>query len=170
MLLCWFALFLAVRHTADERRPDIGLLKLRGAAPWRIWSLTAQQSALPMLTGAVVGWVLGYAAAAALAGGGAEADRGRAAVCPLWSVVVVCLGAFVAAVGAEWTHAARAGGRPAAAGAGPDPPGWRPDLVDLTVVALAVAGVYQGHAERPAASRRSSRCSPRAWSGWPSRC
>jgi len=45
----------------------IGLLKLRGAAPSRIWALVAQQSALPMVTGTVLGWLLGYFAAAGLA-------------------------------------------------------------------------------------------------------
>jgi hypothetical protein len=48
VLLCWVGLFLAVRHTSDDRQGDIGLLKLRGAPPWRIWALAAQQSALPM--------------------------------------------------------------------------------------------------------------------------
>jgi hypothetical protein len=145
VLLCWFALFLAVRHTADERRPDIGLLKLRGAASWRIWSLTAQQSALPMLTGAVLGWGLGFVAAAVLAGGSPKptADALRL------SIVValgVCVGAFVAALGAEWsTLSASVAGllrrvpertRPVVA-----------RLVDLSVVAVAVAGVYQGRVE-----------------------
>ncbi|HEY7224989.1 MAG TPA: hypothetical protein VH561_15550, partial [Micromonosporaceae bacterium] len=31
VLLCWVGLFLAVRHTSQERRLDIGLFKLRGA-------------------------------------------------------------------------------------------------------------------------------------------
>src|SRR5262249_3114827 len=155
VLLCWFALFLAVRHTADERRPDIGLLKLRGAAGWRMWSLAAQQSALPMLTGAVLGWGLGYLAAAVLAGGvaapAATVDSGPA-VALRWSVLaalVACGGALAAALLAEWStlRAPVAGllrrvparSRPVVAG-----------LVDLAVVAVAVAGVYQGGAEREA--------------------
>ena len=42
LLLCWFGLFFAVRHTAEQRRPDMGLLKLRGAARWRMWTLASR--------------------------------------------------------------------------------------------------------------------------------
>src|SRR5262245_16660094 len=66
VLLCWFALYLAVRQTAQSRQPDIGLLKLRGSARWRIGTLTALQSAVPMVAGVAVGWLLGYLAAALL--------------------------------------------------------------------------------------------------------
>src|SRR5262249_6161656 len=142
VLLCWFALFLAVRHTADERRPDIGLLKLRGAASWRIWSLTAQQSALPMLTGAVLGWLLRDAAAAVLAGG-PPSPTAEALRLSIVVSIAVCVGAFAAAVGAEWSTL-RA---PVAGLLRRVPARTRPvvaRLVDLTVVAVAVAGVYQG--------------------------
>jgi ABC-type antimicrobial peptide transport system permease subunit len=155
VLLCWFALFLAVRHTADERRPDIGLLKLRGAAPWRIWSLAAQQSALPMLTGAVLGWGLGYLAAAVLAGGllaparTVDSDPGLALRLSILAAAVTCVGALVAAVVAEWSTL-RA---PVAGLLRRVPARTRPvlaRLVDLAVVAVAVAGVYQGRAETQA--------------------
>jgi ABC-type antimicrobial peptide transport system permease subunit len=155
VLLCWFALFLAVRHTADERRPDIGLLKLRGAVGWRIWSLTAQQSALPMLTGAVLGWGMGYLAAALLAGGltapvtTVDSDPSAALGWSALAATVACVGALAAAVLAEWStlrapvatllRRVPARGRPVVAG-----------LVDLAVVAVAVAGVYQGGAESEA--------------------
>ena len=155
VLLCWFALFLAVRHTAEERRPDIGLLRLRGAAPWRIWSLAAQQSALPMLSGAVLGWGLGYLAAAALAGGllaparTVDSDPAVALRLSLLAALVTCVGALAAAVLAEWStlrapvanllRRVPARTRPVVAG-----------LIDLAVVAVAVAGVYQGGQEATA--------------------
>ncbi len=44
LLLCWLALYLSVKYTGEERRPDIGLLKLRGSARSRIWALVGGQS------------------------------------------------------------------------------------------------------------------------------
>ena len=146
VLLSWFALYLAVRQTSDARRGDIGLLKLRGSARWRSWLLTAAQSAIPMVTGVVVGTAAGYLAAVAMAGGPAwPADT--AALLP--SVVVgsaVGLGALIAAVVAEW-RVLRA---PVAALMRRVParrPGWRATLGDGVIALLALAGVYQGYAE-----------------------
>ncbi|HEV8166011.1 MAG TPA: FtsX-like permease family protein, partial [Actinomycetota bacterium] len=143
VLLCWVGLFLAVRHTSDDRQGDIGLLKLRGAPAWRTWALAAQQSALPMVAGALVGWVLGYLAASALAGTPA---KGGALGLSLLAVALACLGALVAAVVAEW----RSLGAPVVTLLRRVPErhrGWRADVVELVVVLLAVVGVYQGHAE-----------------------
>ncbi|GAA1749748.1 FtsX-like permease family protein [Luedemannella helvata] len=150
LLLCWFALFLAVRHTAEERRPDIGLLKLRGAAPWRVWALTAEQSAWPMLIGAVLGWAGGYLAARVLAGLAGGAALPAIGGTPLWlslaAAGVAAFGALVSAVIAEWRALGssvtgllrRVPARRA---------GWRADIIDLLIAALALAGVYQGWAE-----------------------
>ena len=120
VLLCWLGLFLAVRHTSDERRTDIGLLKLRGASPWRIWALTAQQSAVPMLAGAAVGWALGFFAAAGLAGSLAGPAHASSTALSLAAAAVACVGALVAAIVAEWRSlgapvvgAAAPGARPA---------------------------------------------------------
>lgn len=150
LLLCWFALFLAVRHTAEERRPDIGLLKLRGAAAWRVWALTAEQSAWPMLIGAVVGWVGGYLAAVALARLAGGATVPAIGGTPLWlslaAAGVAAFGALASAVIAEW----RALGSSVTGLLRRVPArrtGWRADVIDLLVVALAFAGVYQGWAE-----------------------
>ncbi|MFD0748002.1 FtsX-like permease family protein [Phytohabitans flavus] len=73
LLLCWFALFFAVRHSAEQRRPDIGWLKLRGGARWRVWALVFQQSVLPMLAGAVAGAAAGFGLARLL--GEVDPDR-----------------------------------------------------------------------------------------------
>src|SRR6185436_19342008 len=69
LVLCWFALFLAVKYTGEERRPDIGLLALRGARRGRVWALVLGQSAVPMLLAAVAGGVAGYAGAHVFGGG-----------------------------------------------------------------------------------------------------
>src|SRR6266498_1905131 len=65
LLLCWLALFVAVQNTARDRRPDVGLLKLRGSGRLRTFALVAGQSAVPMLAGAALGHAAGYAAARA---------------------------------------------------------------------------------------------------------
>jgi hypothetical protein len=152
VLICWVGLFLAVRQTAEERRADIGLLKLRGTPPWRIWALTAQQSALPMIAGTVVGWGLGFVAAGALAVSPLAPARtdGIDPATSLWisaaAAAAACLGALATVVAAEWgalgapvlTLLRRVPGAHR---------GWRADVVELALVVVAVAGVYQGHAE-----------------------
>jgi putative ABC transport system permease protein len=152
VLLCWFVLFLAVRHTSDDQRGDIGLLKLRGTASWRTWAHAAAQSALPMLTGAVIGWGLGYLAAGILAENVAgvwhppesrpAATLGMSAA----AAALACLGALAAAVLAEWGVL-----RLSVIGLLRRVPwrrrGWRAEVGDLVIVALAAAGVYQGYAE-----------------------
>ncbi|MFC0530038.1 FtsX-like permease family protein [Phytohabitans kaempferiae] len=143
LLLCWFALFFAVRHSAEQRRPDIGWLKLRGGARWRVWALVFQQSVLPMVAGAVAGAAAGLGLARLL--GDVDADRvGAAASLSVAAGGAAVLGALVAAVAAD------RGGM----GAGvidllrhvpARRRGWRADVIDLVVVVVAVAGVYQAY-------------------------
>ena len=59
IVLCWFALFLAVRQTGEERRLDVAKLKLHGSRRRDLWLLVAGQSAVPLLAGGLVGLVLG---------------------------------------------------------------------------------------------------------------
>jgi hypothetical protein len=156
LLLCWVGLFLAVRHTADERRGDIGLLKLRGSARWRLWTLTAQPSALPMLAGAVLGWGLGYVVAAGIAGGvfatGGDvattlglsaAAAGIAAVGALVTAIVAERGVLGAPV-LELLRRVPDRGR-----------GWRGGVADLVIVAVAAAGVYQGYVDARSSTNSS---------------
>jgi hypothetical protein len=151
VLLCWFTLFLAVRHTADDRRPDLGLLKLRGASRWRLWALSGQSSAVPMLAGAVVGWALGAGAAAAITGAGTGvfggADAGTALLLSGVAAAGTCVGALVSAVLAE-SSALRA---PVASLLRRVPErrtgGRTGGIVDVIVVVLAAVGVYQGYAD-----------------------
>jgi hypothetical protein len=161
VVLCWFALFLAVRHTSEERRPDIGLLKLRGSANWRVWALTAQQSAWPMVAGAVLGWALGFLGAAALARelGGllttVDTEPARTLRVSVLASAGACVGALVAAVVAEWRSL-----RSPVVGLLRRVParhrGWRAEVVDLVVVLLAAVGVYQGRAEATSGSGPST--------------
>jgi putative ABC transport system permease protein len=59
MVLCWFALFLAVRQMGEERRGDVARLKLRGVRRRDLWLTMAGQSVLPLLIGGAAGLVAG---------------------------------------------------------------------------------------------------------------
>jgi hypothetical protein len=142
LLLCWFALYLAVKYTGEDRRPDIGLLKLRGARRSRVWALVAGQSALPMLIGAALGIPLGYVAARLLAGAISSTDiAAQARSIAIGAAALAVLGALATALLAERKALAadvndllrRVPARRRA---------WR-DVADLVIVAVAVAAVYQ---------------------------
>ena len=140
LVLCWFGLFFAVRHTAEQRRPDVGLLKLRGSAPWRQWTLAIGQSALPMLLGAVVGAAAGLGVVRLVVGG----DRSAAAFSGL-AALAALIGAILAAVAAD------AGGMRATVTdllrhVPSRRRGWRAEVVDLLIVLVAAAGLYQSYA------------------------
>ncbi|WP_326562913.1 FtsX-like permease family protein [Micromonospora sp. NBC_01796] len=143
LLLCWFALYFAVRHTAEQRRADIGLVKLRGGARWRVTALVMLQSALPMVTGALVGVGLGVLAARLLSG--AIADPGRSATATALSLAAAgtaMAGALVAVVFAD-SRAIGSGVVELLRHVPPRRRGWRADVVDLVLVAVAGAGIYQ---------------------------
>ncbi|GIF48752.1 FtsX-like permease family protein [Asanoa ferruginea] len=143
LVLCWFGLFFAVRHTAEQRRPDIGLLKLRGAARWRLWYLAIAQSAVPMVVGAVAGTGLGLGVARLVAGD--VRNSGSAAIMSGIAALAALFGAVLAAVAAD------AGGmRTPVTDLLRHVPsrrrGWRAEVVDLVVVLIAAAGLYQSYA------------------------
>ncbi|GAA1876315.1 hypothetical protein GCM10009687_50510 [Asanoa iriomotensis] len=143
LVLCWFGLFFAVRHTAEQRRPDIGLLKLRGAARWRLWYLAIAQSAVPMVGGAVLGVVVGLGGARLVAG--QVPEPGSAALFSGIAALAALAGALLAAVAAD------AGGMRAPVTdllrhVPSRRRGWRAEVVDLIIVLVAAAGLYQSYA------------------------
>ncbi len=142
LVLCWFGLFFAVRHTAEQRRPDIGLLKLRGAARWRLWYLAIAQSAVPMLFGAVAGTAAGLGVARLVAG--EVPDTASAALISGIAALAALVGAVLAAVAAD------AGGMRATVTdllrhVPSRRRGWRAEVVDLVIVLVAAAGLYQSY-------------------------
>ncbi|MEV4626263.1 FtsX-like permease family protein [Micromonospora sp. NPDC049523] len=149
LLVCWFALYFAVRHTAEQRRSDIGLVKLRGGARWRVSALVMLQSALPMVTGALVGVGLGVLAARQLHS--AVADPGRSATATALSLAAAgtaLVGALVAVVFAD-SRAIGSGVVELLRHVPPRRRGWRADVVDLVLVAVAGAGIYQAMVTDP---------------------
>jgi hypothetical protein len=142
-LLCWFALFLAVRHSAYARRADLGLLKLRGSSRWRTWRLSAGQTLLPLLAGTILGLPAAYGVVRAL---GATIDDPQL-VAP--AVELAAAAVALAVVGASGA-AALAGRRSNRGGVldllreVPESAGRRRTaVIELTVAAVAAAAAYQ---------------------------
>ncbi|NUT35680.1 MAG: hypothetical protein HOV79_21710, partial [Hamadaea sp.] len=68
VVLCGVALFVAVRFAAQSHRADLGLVRLRGVRPWRVWAGLLGPTVAPMVAGALIGAPLGVLAARLLAG------------------------------------------------------------------------------------------------------
>ncbi len=149
VLLSWFVLFLAVRQASVSRRAEIGLLKLRGGPRWQLWVVAGQESAWPVVAGVAVGAGLGYLAAAGLARTRAAlhpADLGATLSAAALVAALVGIGALVVAVAAE-ISAVRSPVLSLLRRVPSRRSRWRASATDLAVIALALAGVYQGHAE-----------------------
>ncbi|HEY1484456.1 MAG TPA: FtsX-like permease family protein [Micromonosporaceae bacterium] len=95
--LGWFALYLVLRASSAARRPDRGIHLLRGVPRGRIGVIVALQSALPMLAAVPVGAVAGTVGAHALAGRTPPDHAVVSAAIAAGAVLVVLLGAVVAA-------------------------------------------------------------------------
>ncbi|GAA3232575.1 ABC transporter permease [Dactylosporangium siamense] len=160
LVLCWLALAIVGRHTAQDRRPDIALLRLRGSTRWRMLRLTAGQHLLPMLVAVPFGVLLGFAVARVAAGPGAVGPgagsdgfagssgfAGLAGLAGLTGVavliaVVVGLAVLVAGeLSAFRTPVATLLRRVPSRGRG-----WRRRTLDVVVFAVAGAALYQAHA------------------------
>ncbi len=146
LALCWFAFFLAGRYAARERRTEIALLKLRGAGTGRQLRLAAGQVVAPMLGGALLGGALGVAAARALAGAVRPDSQPAALRACLVTAGAAVVGALLAVLLAQW-RTLRTPVAELLRGVPPRRRGWRTDLVDLLVVAVAVAAGYQAKAQ-----------------------
>ena len=147
LVLCWFALYLAGRSTGPDRRLDVSLLKLRGTTFTRLLRLTVAHAATPILAGLPFGVLLGYLVARWLVG--PLTQPGQTVSAWRWSgaaVLVAVFGAVLAIVAAEW-RTLRAPTSELLRRVPPRRRGWRGDVVSLCVVALAIAGAYQVHAQ-----------------------
>jgi hypothetical protein len=65
--LCFFVIWLAVSYGVSGRRPELGLVALRGVTPARRWWLATGETGLVILAGAPVGYLLGYRAVSTVA-------------------------------------------------------------------------------------------------------
>ena len=139
--LCWFALFLAARYTALDRRADVGLLKLRGSGRFTLLRLSVGQSVVPMLGGLVLGAAVAWAAGLRLSQLAVRSRQG-------WELsglaaLAALVGAFVAIAFAEW-RTGRVGVSDLLRRVPARRRGLKADVVDLVVVMLAGVAAYQG--------------------------
>ncbi|MGC5307420.1 FtsX-like permease family protein [Micromonospora zamorensis] len=143
VLLCWLVLFVAVGSAADQRRPEQGLLLLRGVQRRRLWALAVGEHAVPVLVAIPLGCLAGLAAAKLLAAHTlpAHADVavdattiGFAAVGAAGALAAVLL-AQVRVMSAPVVDLLRR--VPARVR------GWRATIGDVVAVSVAVAAVVQ---------------------------
>jgi hypothetical protein len=67
IVLCLFVIYLAVAAGTEQRRPEFGLLALRGVPRGPTWLLALGPTVVPVLIGAPIGYVLGLVAVDAFA-------------------------------------------------------------------------------------------------------
>ncbi len=143
LILTWFAIGLAGRYTGRDRRGDAALLKLRGSSRLGMLRLAWGQHLVPLTAGAIVGLPLGYGLARLQAGGVRDAsDRHAALLLSIAAAAAVLVGGLAVLALLEALAqrlpvvellrqvTSRRGD-------------WKSGLIDLLLLAVAVAAVYQ---------------------------
>jgi putative ABC transport system permease protein len=146
LVLGLFAIGLAGRYTGRDRRGDAALLKLRGSTRWGMLRLALGQHLVPLLAGALVGAPIGLFGARLIAGTiRSQSDRtlGLELAVAAVAAVIVCgllvlLAVEVAVLRLPVAVLLRR--------VSPGRRNWKADVVDLVLVAVAVAAVYQTRA------------------------
>jgi putative ABC transport system permease protein len=67
VLLALFVIFLVVGYGTEARRPELAALRLRGTRWWLRWWVAAGETVLPVVAGAILGFLVGQLAIAAIA-------------------------------------------------------------------------------------------------------
>ncbi|RLP92570.1 MULTISPECIES: FtsX-like permease family protein [unclassified Micromonospora] len=143
VLLCWLVLFVAVSSAADERRPEQGLLLLRGVQRRRLWALAIGEHAVPVLVAIPLGCLGGLAAADLLA---AQTLPARADVMVDATVIGYAAVGAAGALTAVLLAQVRALSAPVVDLLRRVPArmrGWRATVGDIVAVSIAVAAVVQ---------------------------
>ncbi|GID65161.1 hypothetical protein Acy02nite_30420 [Actinoplanes cyaneus] len=144
LLLGWYAIALAGRYTARDRRRDAALLKMRGGNRRRLITLLSGQHLAPLLAGGLLGAAAGLAAGRLLAGPGTPATAAwsvaAAAVVPVVALVTLAASDLLLirtpVVALQREVPATRGGIAAL-------------LADVLLVAVAVAAAYQARSGSP---------------------
>ncbi|MFI7490927.1 FtsX-like permease family protein [Micromonospora echinaurantiaca] len=143
VLLCWLVLFMAVSSAADLRRPEQGLLLLRGVQRRRLWTLAVGEHAVPALAAIPLGCLAGLAAVDLLA---AHTLAGEIAVALDPTAVGYAALAAVGALAAVLLAQARSLSAPVVDLLRRVPSrvrGWRASIGDVVALSVAVAAVVQ---------------------------
>lgn len=141
--ICGFVLLLAVGYAAVDRRAESGLAAVRGAPRRHRFALALGPSLVVLLAAAPVGFLAGWLAVTVVARLGLD---GRVPVRVTGATLAVAGGSLLVVLAATMITEWRAhSGSPLQMlrGTPPRRRGWRVDLADLVVVALAVAAAYQ---------------------------
>jgi putative ABC transport system permease protein len=143
LILTWFAIGLAGRYTGRDRRGDAALLKLRGSSRLGMLRLAWGQHLVPLTAGAILGLPLGYLLARLLAGPVRDsADRLNALLLSIAAAAAVLVGglavlALLEALAQRLPVAELL--RQVTSRRGD----WKSGLIDLLLLAVAVAAIYQ---------------------------
>ncbi|MCG5468076.1 hypothetical protein LADH09A_001933 [Micromonospora sp. LAH09] len=143
VLLCWLVLFVAVGSAADQRRPEQGLLLLRGVQRRRLWALAVGEHAVPVLVAIPLGCLAGLAAAKLLA---AHTLPARADVAVDATTIGFATIGAVGALAAVLLAQVRMMSAPVVDLLRRVPArvrGWRATIGDVVAVSIAVAAVVQ---------------------------
>ena len=143
VVLAWFAIGLAGRYTSQDRTADAGQLKLRGSTRPRILGLAVGQHVVPLAGAAIIALPAGVAVAWLLAGGLPVAADVRLALGLSAAAVAVVLAGCLLVLAVVDAGVLR---RPVTALLRRVPParrGWRRDVTDLALIALAAGAAYQ---------------------------
>lgn len=143
VVLGWFGIFLAVAYGTAARRPEVGLLRLRGTNwAWRWW-LAAGEVVLPLLAGALLGVVVGRLLVAGLSRVLAPAAAGAPLGPVGWRYPLLAMaGALICVALAQ--HRTMSTSVAAVLRRVPARTRWwSSGVLEAVVVALAVAAVFQ---------------------------
>jgi putative ABC transport system permease protein len=143
LVLGLFAVGLAVRYTGRERRGDLALLKLRGSTRRGMLWLGVGQHLVPMTAGLLAGAPIGVAVAFLVVGPVRDpADRVDAAAMSATAVGVILVGGLLVLLAVE-AAVLRLPVVRLLSQVAPGGRNWRADVIDLALLVLAAAAVYQ---------------------------
>jgi putative ABC transport system permease protein len=150
LILTWFAIGLAGRYTGRDRRGDAALLKLRGSSRLGMLRLAWGQHLVPLAAGAIVGVPLGYLVARLLAGPVRDpSDRSAALLLSIAAAAAVLVGGLAVLALLE-ALAQRLSVVELLRQVTSRRGDWKSGLIDLLLLAVAVAAVYQARASAAA--------------------
>ncbi|WBB68749.1 FtsX-like permease family protein [Micromonospora sp. WMMD812] len=143
VLLCWLVLFVAVSSAAAERRPEQGLLLLRGVQRRRLWTLAIGEHAVPAVAAIPLGCLAGLAAAKLLTAHTLTGDAGLTLNAAALGYATLAAGGALAAVLLAQARTLSAPVVDLLRHVPARSRGWRTSIGDAVAVSAAVAALVQ---------------------------